>query len=107
MNISNFTLIENNSGDGENLNLSDENLKEDLQRINKINKNYKTIACLSLLRNKLNEGFDKITNLISKTVHGKSSTFDKSLVLIMNNCEKNILNESVSEVIIIFFYKEY
>ena len=86
----------------EDLNSTDENLKEDFQRIKKVNKNYKTIACLSLLRNKLNEGFAKITNLISSTVHDKADTFDKSIVMVMNNCEGNLKNEHVAEVKIIF-----
>lgn len=78
--------------------MDDENLKQDFQRIRDLNNNYKTIACLSLLRNKLEEGFEKISKIISSTVHDKSNTFDKSLVLSLNNCQRNIQNEFVSEV---------
>ena len=83
---------------GDTIELTDENLKQDFERIKNLNNNYKSIACMLLMRNKLDEGFEKITNLLSSTVHERSNTFDKAMVLILNNCVKNLQNEFVSEV---------
>lgn len=83
----------------EDLDFEDPVLKQDLNRLKNINKNYKHIACLTLVRNALNEGSDSIKRVIKNSVHDKADTFDKIMILILDGCQSKIQNEEISEVI--------
>ncbi len=78
--------------------IDDPALKENLDRIRNLNKNYKHIACLALIRNSLNVGNENIKNVIKDTIHAKLDTFDKILILMLNNCENQLKNEDVGDV---------
>jgi len=76
----------------------DKNVKEDLEMIKRIKSNYKHFACLATIRNSLNYGNNKIREVLKKTVHNKSDTFDKILILMLKTCEKIINKKQISEV---------
>jgi len=101
LNITNFSSIEAS----EELAVADPVLKEDLNRLKNINKNYKQIACLSIIRNSLSAGNENVKRVLKSSVHNAADSFDKIMILMLDSCESKIRNEDVSEVIInlIFF----
>jgi len=80
----------------------DENIKKDVELLHEIENNYKRFACLSIIRNSLNEGNIKIKDVIKNTLHNESDTFDKILLLMLNNCEIQIDKNEINQV----FYKK-
>lgn len=84
--------------------IDDSELKSDFNILKNINRNYKEVACLSLVRNSLNEGNEKVKKVIKNSVFGSSDTFDKIFILMLNNCASQIQNEQLVEVNFFIIY---
>lgn len=69
---------------------SESDLNNDLQEINLIKRRSKLVACMSILRNSLNDGNSNFKEALDNSSYDRSKSFDKLVVSILKNCEKNI-----------------
>lgn len=69
---------------------SENELNNDLQEIYQIKRRSKLVACMSILRNSLNDGNSNFKEALDNSSFDKSKSFDKLVVSILKNCEKSI-----------------
>ena len=74
-------------------------LNKDLEEISMIKRRSKLVACMSLVRNSLSEGNEEVKSALAKSSYDKSKSFDKILVTILNNCEKNIKDSEMEKTL--------
>ena len=67
--------------------------------MNSIQEKSKHLVCLSLIRNSLNAGNDRVKKVISETKLNKAKTFDKIIVLMLDNCLNNITQEEIQRLL--------
>jgi hypothetical protein len=74
-------------------------LKKDLEEIQVIKKRSKLVACMSLIRNSLAEGNNDIKQALDNSSFDRSKSFDKIVVTILSNCEKNMKDTEMEKTL--------
>jgi len=88
-----------NSPSEERTQFTSENLKKDLEEISSIKKRSKIVACMSIVRNSLSEGNYNVKEVLDNSPFDRSKSFDKIVVTMLSNCERNIKDSQMEEAL--------
>lgn len=95
---SNETLNVSKKENMPNLNI-DAKLQEDINEIKALKKRTRLSACMSLIRNNLNQKNKKVETMISNSKYDASSTYDFILYNLIFKCIKNINETHIEKVL--------
>lgn len=74
----------------QNIILNDKDLQNEISVLNIAQLKSRTAACLGLVRNAFAKGDERIHNALKEAKTDLSKTYDKIVILMLENCEKNI-----------------
>ncbi len=81
-----------------NLNI-DEKLQEDINEVKALKKRTRLAACLSVIRNNLNQQNKSVEKLIANSKYDGSSTYDFILYNLVSKCIKNINEAHIEKIL--------
>jgi hypothetical protein len=70
-------------------------LNNDLEEITMIKRRSKLVACMSILKNSLNDGNNSFKEALDRSAYDRSKSFDKLVVSILKSCETNIKDKEM------------
>jgi len=78
---------------------SNNDFKNDLDEISRVKKRSKIVACLSIIRNSLADGNQEVKAAIDNSKFDRSKSFDKIVVIMLNNCENKISDSEMEKIL--------
>jgi hypothetical protein len=74
---------------------TEDDLNNDLEEITMIKRRSKLVACMSILKNSLNDGNESFKEALDKSAFDRSKSFDKLVVSILKSCETKIKDKEM------------
>jgi hypothetical protein len=79
--------------------LCETEFQSDVDHIASIKRRSRLAACMSILRNSLAEGNQEFKEALANSYYDKSKSYEKLVLMILNNCEKNIKDNEIEQIL--------